>query len=128
MGAAAITVLAGARITEMAPAPMATATHGLVAGMSVVFWSFATGLIPVLVAAGWWRHRVHRVPLTYQATLWSVVFPLGMYAVAGIYLGQAVAVPVIGVIGGAELWLAFTAWALTFAAMAVHLVRTVPLE
>ncbi len=125
MGAAAITTLAGARIAEMASAPMVTATRGLVAGMSVAFWSFATWLIPVLVAAGWWRHRVHRVPLTYQATLWSVVFPLGMYAVAGIYLGQAVALPVVGWIGSVELWFALAAWLLTFAAMAAHLVRTV---
>lgn len=27
---------------------------------------------------------MHRVPLTYRATSWSVVFPLGSYAVAGI--------------------------------------------
>jgi tellurite resistance protein TehA-like permease len=127
MGAAAITTLAGARIAEMAAAPMVTATRGLVAGMSVTFWAFATWLIPVLVAAGWWRHRVHRVPLTYQATLWSVVFPLGMYAVAGLYLGQAVRLPLVGVIGDVELWLAFAVWSLTFVAMGVHLVRTVAL-
>ena len=127
MGAAAITALAGARIAEMADAPMVLATRGLVAGMSVVFWAFATWLIPVLVAAGWWRHRVHRVPLDYQATLWSVVFPLGMYAVAGIYLGQAVRLPLVDVIGSVELWAAFLAWAMTFVAMTVHLVRTVAL-
>lgn len=127
MGAAAITALAGARIAEMAAAPMVAATRGLVAGMSVTFWAFATWLIPVLVAAGWWRHRVHRVPLTYHATLWSVVFPLGMYAVAGIYLGQAVQLPLVGVIGSVELWAAFLAWVLTFVAMVVHLVRTIAL-
>lgn len=125
MGAAAITVLAGARIVEMAGAPMADATRGLVAGMSVPFWAFATWLIPALAAAGWWRHRVHRVPLGYDATLWSIVFPLSMYAVAGIYLGGADRLPLVGAIGGAGLWVAFTVWLVTFAAMAVHLVRTV---
>jgi amino acid transporter len=45
MGAAAITVLAGARIVEMADAPMVTATRGLIAGASVMFWAFATWLI-----------------------------------------------------------------------------------
>ena len=30
-----------------------SATRGLAAGTSVVFWAFATWLIPVLVAAGW---------------------------------------------------------------------------
>jgi tellurite resistance protein TehA-like permease len=124
MGAAAITVLAGARIVEMADAPMVAVTRGLIAGMSVAFWAFATWLIPALAAAGWWRHRVHRVPLVYDATLWGIVFPLGMYAVAGIYLGHADKLPLVGIIGGVELWVAFTAWLLTFAAMAVHIVRT----
>ena len=125
MGASAITVVAGARIVEMDDAPMVNATRGLVAGTSVLFWAFATWLIPVLVAAGWWRHRTHRVPLRYEATLWSVVFPLGMYAVAGIYLGQANDLPLVGAIGSAELWVAFAAWLLTFVAMAGHLIRTV---
>ncbi|MBB4774807.1 hypothetical protein [Actinomadura livida] len=81
MGATAITVLAGARIVQMADTPMVTATRGLIAGSSVVVWAFGTWLIPPLVAAGWWRHVVHRVPLRYEATLWSVTFPLGMYGV-----------------------------------------------
>ena len=127
MGAAAITVLAGARIVEMADAPMVAATRGLVTGTSVVFWAFATWLIPALVAAGWWRHHTHRVPLVYEATLWSIVFPLGMYAVAGIYLGRANDLPVVGAVGGAGLWFALFAWALTLGAMLVHMVRTVAL-
>src|SRR5690606_28510313 len=113
------------RIVEMVDAPMVSATRGLIGGLSVVFWAFATWLIPALVAAGWWRHRTHRVPLTYEATLWSIVFPLGMYAVAGIYLGQANQLPLVGAIGSVELWVAFAAWAVTLVAMLVHLVRTV---
>jgi tellurite resistance protein TehA-like permease len=128
MGAGAITVLAGSRIVEMADAPMVNVTRGLVAGASVVFWAFATWLIPVLAAAGWWRHGKHRVPLEYEATLWSIVFPLGMYAVAGIYLGQANRLPLVGAIGSGELWFAFAAWALALVAMVVHVIRTVFLE
>jgi tellurite resistance protein TehA-like permease len=127
MGAAAITVLAGARIVEMADAPMVAATRGLIAGMSVAFWAFATWLLPVLVAAGWWRHRVHRVPLVYESGLWAIVFPLGMYAVAGIYLGQADGLPLVGAIGSAELWVGFAAWVLTFLAMVGHLLRAIVL-
>ena len=77
------------------------------------------------ICAGWWRHRIHRVPFRYEATLWSVVFPLGMYAVAGIYLGRADRLPIVGAIGGAELWVAFAVWALTFVGMVVHVTRTV---
>ena len=125
MGALAITVLAGARIVEMADAPMVAVTRDLIAGLAVVFWAFATWLIPVLVAAGWWRHVSRRVPLRYDATLWSIVFPLGMYAVAGIYLGRADDLPVVELIGRVELWLAFAACLLLLLAMVVHLVRTV---
>ncbi len=125
MGACAITVLAGARIVEMADAPMVNATRGLVAGMSVVVWAFATWLIPVLVAAGWWRHAHHRVPLVYDATWWSVVFPLGMYAVAGLYLGQADSLPIVSWIGRVELWVGFAALVVTLVMMARNLWRTV---
>jgi tellurite resistance protein TehA-like permease len=128
MGACAITVLAGARIVEMAEAPMVEATRGLIAGTSVVFWAFATWLIPVLLAAGWWRHGYHRIPLTYEATLWSIVFPLGMYAVAGIYLGRADHLPVVEAIGSVELWFAFAAWALSLTSMLQHIGRTVLLR
>lgn len=127
MGALAITVLAGARIVEMADAPMVRVTRDLIAGLAVVFWAFATWLIPVLVAAGWWRHVRRGVPLRYEATLWSIVFPLGMYAVAGIYLGRADDLPVVEAIGSAELWVAAAAWLAVFVAMLRNLVRTVVL-
>jgi tellurite resistance protein TehA-like permease len=79
----------------------------------------------VLVAAGWWRHVARKVPLRYEATLWSIIFPLGMYAVAGIYLGQTDRLPVVSLVGSVELWVAFVAWALVFVSMVVHVARTV---
>jgi tellurite resistance protein TehA-like permease len=124
MGATAITVLAGAKIVEMADAPTVAATRGLAIGTSVVFWAFGTWLIPPLVAAGVWRHIVHRIPLRYEATLWSIVFPLGMYAVGAHYLGQADHLPFVTAIGADESWVALAAWAITFAAMLHHLART----
>lgn len=124
MGACAITILAGSRILGMHGAPMVDAVHGLIAGVSVAFWAFATWLIPVLFAAGLWRHLRHRAPLRYEATLWSVVFPLGMYSVSGIYLGKADHLPVVGHIGAGMLWVALIAWTLTFVAMIVNLFRT----
>jgi tellurite resistance protein TehA-like permease len=118
MGACAITVLAGARIVEMADAPMVNATRGLVAGVSVLFWAFATRLIPVLIAVGVWRHVWKRVPLRYEATMWSIAFPVGMYAVAGISLGQADRLPLVGQIGTVSLWVALVVWLIVFTAMA----------
>lgn len=125
MGAVAITVVGGARIVEMDAAPMADAVRGLVAGLSVVFWCFATWLIPVLVAMGWWRHRIHKIPLTYEATMWSIVFPLGMYSVASMYLGRADHLPIVELVGTTWIWVAVAAWTITFAAMLHHLVVTV---
>lgn len=124
MGATAITVVAGARIVEMADAPMVAATRGLIAGTSVLFWAFGTWLIPPLVAAGLWRHVVHRIPLRYEAPLWSVVFPLGMYGVGGFYLGEADHLPLVERIGSLESWVALAAWTLTFLAMLYHLLVT----
>jgi tellurite resistance protein TehA-like permease len=127
MGATAITVFAGARIVQMADAPMVSVTRGLIAGASVVFWAFGTWLIPALVAAGWWRHVTHGVPLHYEATLWSIVFPLGMYGVAGHYIGSADHLPIVRSIGENETWVALAVWAVTFAGMLVHLIRTLVL-
>ncbi len=124
MGATAITVVAGARIVEMADAPMVSATRGLIAGTSVFFWAFGTWLIPPLVAAGIWRHWIHRIPLRYDATLWSIVFPLGMYGVGGHYLGQADQLPIVEYIGYTESWIALAVWAVVFLAMLRHLFLT----
>jgi tellurite resistance protein TehA-like permease len=123
MGASAITVLAGARIVEMVDTPMVEATRGLVAGVSVSVWAFGTWLIPVLLAAGWWRHRVHRVPLRYEPSLWSMVFPMGMYAVAATYLSRADDLPLVGVVGEVGIWGAFAVWGAVLAAMVVSATR-----
>ncbi|MHA7985616.1 tellurite resistance/C4-dicarboxylate transporter family protein [Rathayibacter sp. CAU 1779] len=128
MGAASITVLAGSRVVEMKATPMTAVTTGLAAGGSVVFWSFATWLIPVLVAVGWWRHITHRVPLSYEPALWSIVFPLGMYAVCGINLGEADALPVVAWTGRLFLWLALAAWLVVFVATGIHIARWLGVE
>jgi tellurite resistance protein TehA-like permease len=124
MGATAITVLAGARILAMASAPAVDATRPLIAGFSVLFWAFGTWLFPPLIAAGVWRHIVHRVPLGYEAPLWSIIFPLGMYSVASYSLKSEDHLPIAGVIGEVEGWFALAAWVVTFAAMLYHLYAT----
>jgi tellurite resistance protein TehA-like permease len=123
MGAGAITVLAGARVVEMVDTPMVEAARGLVSGVSLSVWAFATWLIPVLVAAGWWRHRTHRVPLRYEPSLWSMVFPMGMYVVAAAYLSEADHLPLVGLVGDVGIWFAFAVWALVFLAMLASIGR-----
>lgn len=123
MGAVAITVVAGARVVEMADTPMTEVTRGVTAGLSVIFWCFATWLIPVLIAAGVWRHFVHKIPLRYAPTLWSAVFPLGMYSVAGMYLGRANHLPFVETVGVHWFWVGLTAWTLTAVGMLRDIVR-----
>ena len=110
MGAMAITIVAGAKVVEMTPTPIVTATSGLISGLLVLGWAWATWLIPVLFAIGLWRHWRHRIPLAYEATWWSIVFPLGMYAVASMYIGGADALPLVGTIGAVWLWVGAAAW------------------
>ncbi|WP_312396438.1 tellurite resistance/C4-dicarboxylate transporter family protein [Kocuria sp.] len=124
MGSLAISVVAGALIVEMDSAPMVDVTRGLVAGLAVVLWCFATWLIPVLVALGIWRHAARKIPLTYHASWWSMVFPLGMYAVAGMYLGRANHLPLLTDIGQWFYWVGAAAWAITLVAMLGRGART----
>ncbi|WP_036283546.1 tellurite resistance/C4-dicarboxylate transporter family protein [Microbacterium luticocti] len=125
MGATAITVVAGARIVMMADAPMVDATRGLIAGAAVFFWAFGTWLIPPLILAGLWRHVLHRIPFRYEATLWSIIFPLGMYGVGSQFLGDVDSLPIVHTIGYVESWVALAAWIATFVAMIVNIWRTV---
>ncbi len=125
MGATAITVVAGARIVQMADAPMVDATRGLIAGASVFFWAFGSWLIPPLIAAGYWRHIRHEIPLKYEPTWWSVIFPLGMYGVGSAFLGEADSLPILVGIGGVQFWIALTAWSIVIVAMFHNLYTTV---
>lgn len=117
MGALAIAVVAGANIVQMERTPLVDAVRPLIAATVVIFWVFCLWLIPLLVGAGFWRHAVHRVPLRYVATLWSMVFPIGMFAVASISLGTADELPAAGAVGRVALVVAVIVWAVVFVGM-----------
>ena len=124
MGATAITVLAAAQPLTMAPAPALAVTRPVMAGLAVVFWAFGTWLIPLLVTFGLWHHLLHRQPPTYHPALWSIVFPLGMYAQASMQLGAAARLPIVEHIGRAGTWVAVTVWLVVFVGMCLTLTRT----
>jgi tellurite resistance protein TehA-like permease len=125
MGAAAITVHAGARLLDL-PDAERLLPHQAVVSTMVVLWAFATWLVPLLLALGAWRHVLRRVPLRYEAGLWSLVFPVGMYGVACHDLGHATATPWLSALAAAEGWVAAAVWVAVFAAMAVSQLRTAP--
>jgi tellurite resistance protein TehA-like permease len=123
MGALAIAVVAGTGIFSMDSAPMVDAARGLIGGTVVIFWCFALWQIPLLLGAGVWRHLIHRVPLRYTPTLWSMVFPLGMIAVASMRLGRTEHLPVAEVVGRAGLVVAVLAWLAVAGGMLVAIGR-----
>lgn len=123
MGAMAIAVVAGSNIVAMQSAPMVDATRVLIGGTVAVFWSFCLWLIPMLVGAGVWRHVVHRVAISYVPTLWSIVFPVGMFAVASINLGRVDHLPAVEAIGVVCVYIALFVWAVVFVGMLRQVVR-----
>lgn len=125
MGALAITILAGGKITQMLDAPMVDATRGVVTATSALCWSIATWLIPPIIAIGWWRHISSRIPLRYEPPLWSMVFPLGMYAVSSQTIGNAAHLPIVFNVGHWELWVAALVWVVVFVGLLLNLTRTV---
>jgi len=118
MGATAITVLAGSQLVNMPLGlPIVEAVRPVVAGFTFVLWAFGVWWIPLLVVFGVWRHAVRRVPLRYEAGLWSIVFPLGMFAVASVHFGRAEHLELMTVIGFVGTGVAALAWLLSFGAM-----------
>ncbi len=118
MGATAITVLAGARILAL-PARLAVLlpTRQVVSGLSFMLWAFGTWWVPLLIAFGVWRHLIRREPLSYEPTFWSMVFPLGMYAVGSVSYGRATHLGFMVDIARVEMWVAVAVWAAVLAAM-----------
>ena len=115
MGAVAITVVAGARIVEMDAAPMVDATRGLIAGLSVVFWAFATWLIPVLVAAGVAALRAQRAARV-RADAVEHDLPARHVRRGRDLPGARRPAPIVEAIGSNWLWVAVT-WVIVFVAM-----------
>jgi tellurite resistance protein TehA-like permease len=117
IGATAISVLAGARDMVLpASIPVARATAGFIEGFSFALWAFGTWWIPLLVILSLWRHVTGHWPLTYEPSLWSVVFPLGMYSVATFSFGQAVGLTFMAPLARCMFWVAVAAWLLVAAA------------
>ena len=124
MGATAITVLAGARILGLpATLPVSRATAGFVEGFSFALWAFGTWWIPLLIVLGLWRHVRRHWPLSYEPTLWSVVFPLGMYSVATLSFGKVAHFSFMEPLSRFMLWVAVAAWVVVAVAFIARIGR-----
>ena len=122
MGATAITVLAGSRILVLSDElPIVAATSAFVSGFTYVLWAFGAWWIPLLVLFGFWRYFVRREPARYESELWSIVFPLGMYAVASMLYGTEARLPLLVGVGEVGTWIAGFAWLVVAVAMVAAL-------
>jgi tellurite resistance protein TehA-like permease len=111
MGATAITVLAAAKILALpATLPILVSTRQVISGLAFLLWAFGTWWIPLLLVFAVWRHFVRGASVGYEPTLWSMVFPLGMYAAASANYGWATGLGFMVAIARVEVWVGFAAW------------------
>ncbi len=111
MGAMAITTVAGVRLLQVAhPTAFIAALHPYIEGFTVMMWAWGTWWIPLLIIIGIWKYGISKERLSYDPSLWSIVFPLGMYAVAVYLLGRLPGLEVLQPVAPWLAWIAFAAW------------------
>jgi tellurite resistance protein TehA-like permease len=120
MGAAAISTNAGSTlILTESGMPFLQSMRSFIDGVTLIMWAWATWWIPLLLLFGIWKHGICRVPLSYTPMLWSLVFPLGMYALASQRLSLAADFAPLQSISQAMVWIALAVWAATAAGLGV---------
>jgi tellurite resistance protein TehA-like permease len=120
MGAAAIATNAGSTlILSETGMPFLHSMRPFIDGVTLIMWAWATWWIPLLLLFGIWKHGICRAPLTYTPMLWSLVFPLGMYALASLRLSLAADFPPLRSISRAMVWIALAAWIATAVGLAL---------
>jgi hypothetical protein len=121
MGAVAISVLAAAALLGTPGVPLRPAIRGI----GLAAWGGACLWVALLVrldvdAAMWCRPGLP----TFER--WSMVFPLGMFAVASQAIGATASQPVVTRVGRDAAWVALAAWVLVAGGALVRLLTRAP--
>ncbi len=128
-GAMAISTVAGAGILAHGQGLwLIESMRPFLLGCTALCWAAATWWLPLLVILEIWRHVIRRVKLVYAPAYWALVFPLGMYTVCTIRLSEIFGVGLLLEISHYFIYLALTAWFLTFAGMVRSLLRSLTSE
>ena len=124
MGAMAISTLAGALLVSRASdAPLLRSLLPFLKGFTLFYWASGTWWIPLLLVLGAWRYLYAHHPMRYDPQYWSVVFPLGMYAVATHEMSRALAIDFLDVASPVFLYAALAAWAMVAFGLGAAMIR-----
>jgi tellurite resistance protein TehA-like permease len=93
-------------------------------GVTLIMWAWATWWIPLLLLFGILKQGVCRVPITYTPMLWSLVFPLGMYALASLRLSLAADFAPLRAISETMVWISVAVWTATLGGMLIAIWRS----
>src|SRR5690606_11840100 len=97
--------------------PFLSAMRPFIDAVTLLVWAWGTWWIPLLLLLGFWKHVVCRVPLVYTPMLWSLVFPLGMHAIATWNLSLAADLSWLRSIASVSIWVALSVWGATAVAL-----------
>ncbi len=123
-GAVAITTLAGGTlILHNGATPMLDHFMPYIKGTTLLAWATASFWIPMLFLFGIWRHFIKGYTFAYTAAFWGMVFPMGMYTACTATLSHALKFAWLMCVPDKFIWVAVTAWTLTFIGMIVSRVR-----
>ncbi|MEU4098721.1 hypothetical protein [Streptomyces sp. NPDC026673] len=103
------------------PLPRFLAPAGGLAGLGCDAARGVRSRIPAVICRGHafavWRHGVGGEPVGHGPALWSMVFPLGMYAAASASYGRETGLDFMVEIARVAAWIGFAAWAAVAAAV-----------